>query len=209
MNKEYIFNQIKNLRRITSKCDFNQSLELQIILSGFDPKKDKIIIGKQVLLNPVKAVKIICVMSDLKHKQETIEKGYPFIDCKGVRELDDVKKKKKFIKRYDGFVASEAIIQQITKIIGKDLIKYGKFPIIVKNDDDLDDKITEVKNSVKWMFKKKHYCYNAIGHEGLKDEELVENIISSIDYIRSLLASKQKIEKAVIKFTMGPPKIII
>ena len=210
MDRSKILNSKIELQRITSDVNFNQTLELQVILKGYDTKKDKVIIGTQILPNPQKPNKNICIIGDLKLINEAIEHGYKYMDLNSLKEFNREKKPiKKFIKNYDGFVASDTIIRKIPKLLGPMINKYGKFPTIVTDNDNLSQKIKEVEQSVKWRFKKKHFCHNAVGHQGLTNEQLTDNVIKSINYIRSLLKPKQEIEKAVIKFTMGPPKIII
>ena len=44
-------------------------------------------------------------------------------------------------KRYAAFLASEAVIKQIPRLLGPGLNKAGKFPTLVSHNDKLEDKV--------------------------------------------------------------------
>ena len=44
-------------------------------------------------------------------------------------------------KKYAAFLASEAVIKQIPRLLGPGLNKAGKFPTLVTHNDKLEDKV--------------------------------------------------------------------
>lgn len=56
--------------------------------------------------------------------------------------------------RYDAFLASQALIPQIPRFLGPGLNKAGKFPTLITHQDKIEDKILEVRSSVKFQLKK-------------------------------------------------------
>ncbi|CRK15764.1 hypothetical protein BN1723_017438, partial [Verticillium longisporum] len=62
-----------------------------------------------------------------------------------------------------------------------------KFPTPVSHADNLSDKITEVKSTIKFQLKKVLCMGVAVGNVGMTEEQLVANIMLAINYLVSLL----------------------
>lgn len=73
-------------------------------------------------------------------------------------DLKKLNKDKKLIKKlgksYDAFLASDALIKQIPRILGPGLNKAGKFPSVVTHNDSLTQKVEEIRATVKFQMKK-------------------------------------------------------
>lgn len=83
----------------------------------------------------------------------------------------------------------------------------GKFPTPVSHADNLSDKITEVKSTIKFQLKKVLCMGVAVGNVGMTQEQLVGNIMLAINYLVSLLKKGwQNVGSLTIKATMSPPK---
>merc|ERR1712216_683022 len=91
---------------------------------------------------------------------------------------------KKFAKKYHNFLASEALIKQIPRLLGPGLNKAGKFPGL-----------------------KKVLCLNvAIGNVGMEAQHILENLKLAINFLVSLLKKNwQNVKVLYIKSTMGKP----
>jgi len=72
--------------------------------------------------------------------------------------------------------------------------------------EDLSAKVDEMKATVKFQLKKV-LCLNvAVGHCGMDEQQLVENMKLSINFLVSLLKKNwQNIKVVYIKSTMGKP----
>jgi large subunit ribosomal protein L10Ae len=57
-------------------------------------------------------------------------------------------------KKYDAFLASEALIKQIPRLLGPGLNKAGKFPGPLTHSDSMVQKVEEVKGTIKFQMKK-------------------------------------------------------
>ena len=75
------------------------------------------------------------------------------LDCMGVEALKKMNKNKKLVKKlakkYHAFLASEAVIKQIPRLLGPGLNKAGKFPTLVSHNETLDSKVWTEKGGVK------------------------------------------------------------
>lgn len=73
--------------------------------------------------------------------------------------------------------------------------------------DNLTDKITEVKSTIKFQLKKVLCMGVAVGNVGMDQEELIGNIMLAINYLVSLLKKGwQNVGSLTIKASMSPPK---
>jgi ribosomal protein L1 len=57
-------------------------------------------------------------------------------------------------KKYDAFLASDALIKQIPRLLGPGLNKAGKFPGLLSHQESMLQKIDEVKATIKFQMKK-------------------------------------------------------
>ncbi|KAJ5677024.1 uncharacterized protein N7477_002657 [Penicillium maclennaniae] len=125
-------------------------------------------------------------------------------------DLKKLNKNKKLIKKlarkYDAFLASEALIKQIPRLLGPGLSKAGKFPTPVGHGEDMQAKVNDVKSTIKFQLKKVLCLGVAIGNVGMTEEELVANLMLSVNYLVSLLKKGwQNVGSLVIKASMSPP----
>merc|ERR1719336_1695876 len=65
-----------------------------------------------------------------------------------------MKKVKKLAKSFDAFIASDTLIKQIPRLSGPGLNKAGKFPTLVTYNDDLRQKVDDLKATIKFQMKK-------------------------------------------------------
>lgn len=107
------------------------------------------------------------------------------------RQPADMSQNKKLVKKlaqkYDAFLASEALIKQIPRLLGPGLSKAGKFPTPVSHGEDLARKITEVKSTIKFQLKKVLCLGVAIGHVDMSEDHIMQNTMLSINFLISLL----------------------
>ena len=61
---------------------------------------------------------------------------------------------KKLAKKYDAFLASESLIKQIPRLLGPGLNKAGKFPTLLTHGDNMEDKVNDLKSTIKFQMKK-------------------------------------------------------
>merc|ERR1711935_1158758 len=130
----------------------------------------------------------VCVLGDAAHCEQAQTKDMPF---KSVDDLKKLNKNKKLVKRlartYDAFLASQALIPQIPRLLGPGLNKAGKFPTLIQHSDNLDTKVTEIRSQVKFQLRKVLCMGVAVGNVGMTPDELRQNCLMAINFLVSLL----------------------
>jgi len=186
---------------------FVETIDLQITLKMYDPRRDKRFAGTLRLPVVPRPNMKVCVLGDQKHCDEAKELGFPFMSVEDLKKLNKNKTLvKKLAKKYDAFVASQALIKQIPRLLGPGLNRAGKFPTMVGPNESLFDKVNEVKAMIKFQMKKVICLSIAVGHVGMANDEIRTNIQLSINFLASLLKkSWQNLGAIYIKSTMGPP----
>merc|ERR1712181_66901 len=115
------------------------------------------------------------------------------------------KKVKGKAKKYDAFLASDTPIKQIPRLLGPGLNKAGKFPSLVTHSDDLNAKVLDLKSTIKFQMKKVLCLSVAVGHVGMAEDDLVQNVHLAMNFLVSLLKKHwQNVRSLHIKSTMGP-----
>lgn len=127
---------------------------------------------------------------------------------KSVDDLKKLNKNKKLIKKlakkYDAFLASESLIKQIPRLLGPGLNKAGKFPTLLTHQDNMVEKIDEVKATIKFQMKKVLCLGLAVGNVGMTPEQLAQNINLAINFLVSLLKKNwQNVKSLHIKVSLG------
>ena len=127
--------------------------------------------------------------------------------------IDDLKKFnknkkliKKFAKKYDNFLASATLIKQIPRILGPGLTKAGKFPTVLDENENLQEKIDSTKATIKFQMKKVLCISLGVANVTMTAQEITLNIQLAVNFLVSLLKKNwQNIKVLYIKSSMGPP----
>lgn len=192
------------------KRKFTETIELQIALKNYDPTKDKRFNGTVVLPFCPRPHMKVCMMGSEDHCTEARALG---IDAMSVEDLKKLNRNKKLVKKlakqYDAFLASMTLIKQIPRLLGPGLNRAGKFPTVVSPGDDLQEKIDQVRSTVKFQMKKVLCLNTAVGNVTMDREEVRRNVITSVNFLVSLLKKNwQNVKVLYIKSTMGPAQQI-
>jgi len=190
------------------KRNFIETIELQVGLKNYDPQRDKRFSGTIKLPHVPRPRMSVCILADAADidRAKLIELEYMSVD--DLKKLNKNKKLvKKLAKKYDAFMASEALIKQIPRLLGPGLSKAGKFPTPVTHGEDLATKVTDVKSTIKWQLKKVLCMSVAVGHIEMNEDQIVANTMLSANFLVSLLKKNwQNINSLHLKSTMGAPK---
>jgi large subunit ribosomal protein L10Ae len=195
---------------VSKKRNFVETIEIHFGLKNFDPARDRRIAGNTQLPHPPRKKFACLVLGNEAHIQEAKELELDF------RSLDDLKKvnrDKKIVKKMgktnDKILASAEIIRQIPRLLGPTLNKLGKFPLAVRPNEKIEDKIQGMQRNVKFSLKLKvgsPMCLSApIGHVEMSNKEVEENVIAAVNYVLTLMKRGwQNVKKIHIKSSMGP-----
>jgi large subunit ribosomal protein L10Ae len=185
---------------------FQETVDLQIGLKNYDPQKDKRFSGTVKLKHVPRQKFKVCLLGDQQHCDEAKAQGIDFMSADDLKKLNkDKKKVKGLAKKYDAFLASDTLIKQIPRLLGPGLNKAGKFPSLVTHSDDLTAKVLDLKSTIKFQMKKVLCLSVAVGHVGMSEEDLVQNVHLAMNFLVSLLKKHwQNVRSLHIKSTMGP-----
>jgi len=186
---------------------FKESVELQVLLKAYDTQKDKRFSGSIRLPHMGRPPLRVCILGAQFHCEKATALGIPNHDVEYLKSLNKNKKLvKKLAARFDAFLASEAILKQIPRLLGPGLSKAGKFPSMISRTEDLGEKVAELRSTVKFQLKKSLCLAVAIAHVDMQNDHIIDNIKMSVNLLVSLLKKNwQNVGSLVIKSTMGPP----
>merc|ERR1712217_548994 len=166
------------------KRKFLESVDLQIGLKNYDPQKDKRFSGTVKLRHIPRRKFRVCLLGDQAHIDEAKAKDIPAMSADDLKKLNkDKKKVKNLAKSYDAFLCSDTLIKQIPRLLGPGLNKAGKFPALITHNDDLEQKVNDVKATIKFQMKKV-LCLNvAVGDVEMTEEELAQNVHLAMNFL--------------------------
>ncbi|CAJ2645838.1 60S ribosomal protein L10a-1-like [Trifolium pratense] len=184
---------------------FVETIELQIGLKNYDPQKDKRFSGSVKLPHIPRPKMKICMLGDAQHVEEAEKIGLESMDVEALKKLNKNKKLvKKLAKRYQAFLASEAVIKQIPRLLGPGLNKAGKFPTLVSHQESLEAKVNETKAMVKFQLKKVLCMGVAVGNVSMDEKQIFQNVQLSVNFLVSLLKKNwQNVRCLYLKSSMG------
>jgi large subunit ribosomal protein L10Ae len=188
------------------KRNFTETVEIQIALKNYDPVRDKRFAGTFKLPTVPRPNLKCCVLGNAAHCEQADRIGVDHMSVEDLKKLNKNKKLvKKLAKRYDFFMASDNMIKQIPRLLGPGLTKAGKFPTLLAGSDDMQEKIDEVKATIKFQMKKVMCLNVAVGNVTQTNKEITVNTQLAANFLASLLKKQwQNIGQIYIKSTMGP-----
>ena len=203
--KEDLKKALNELRKGKER-KFNQTVDLIINLQKYDLKKNPLNLFISVP-HKIKEKKI-CGFFEIKNKNiETITK-------EEFKKYSDKKELKKLVKKFDFFIAEAILMPKIATIFGRVLGPVGKMPspqlgiLTNTNEKTINELKVKINNSIKIRTKEASVKL-AIGKQSMKDEEIIENILSVYNVVlKGLLKEKDNIKNIEIKFTMTKPQKI-
>merc|ERR1712105_429199 len=152
-----------------------ETVELQIGLKNYDPSKENRFSGTVKLKHVPRQKFKVCLLGDQHHCDEAKSVGIDSMSAEDLKKLNkDKKKVKKLAKKYDAFLASDTLIKQIPRLLGPGLNKVGKFPSLVTHSDNLEQKVLDLKSTIKFQMKKVLCLSVAVGHVSMSEEDLVQ-----------------------------------
>jgi len=188
------------------KRNFTESIEIQITLKNYDPQRDKRFSGTFRLPTVPRPKLKCCMLGNAAHCEQADRIGVDHMSVEDLKKLNKNKKLvKKLAKRYDFFLASDNMLRQIPRLLGPGLTKAGKFPTLLGGSDDMQEKIDEVKSTIKFQMKKVMCLNVAVGNVDMDKQEIIVNVQLAANFLASLLKKQwQNIGQMYVKSTMGP-----
>merc|ERR1719456_1705464 len=184
---------------------FLETIELQIALKDYDVQRDKRFAGTVKLPHVPRPRMKVCILGDAVHCDAAQKANIPFKSVDDLKKLDKNKKLvKKLAQTFDAFLASQVLIPQIPRLLGPGLNKAGKFPTLITHSDNLENKVNDIRSTVKFQLKKVLCMGVAVGNVGMTPEELRMNSLMAINFLVSLLKKNwNNVKRLHLKSTMG------
>ncbi len=203
--EEQLKNALVELRKDKER-KFNQTVDLIINLQKFDIKKSNINL-------------FLSVPTKIKEKKiagflETKNKSVDTITPDEFKKYSEKGMLKNLVKNYDFFIAQASLMPSVATTFGRVLGPSGKMPSpqlgIIMNTDEktINELKSKIDNSIKIKIKESSIKI-PIGKQSMKDEEIIENILSIYNAVlKNMPKNKENIKNIEIKFTMTKPQKI-
>ncbi|MCR4369134.1 MAG: hypothetical protein NUV67_04480 [archaeon] len=213
MNKKDFENALRNVRALSKKRKFDQSLEMSVNFKGIDFKKAENRIELDVKMphptGRLTSVKSVVFVKDKNFAQELKGKVSKIImesDIAGLKKKDV----DEIIRDYNIFLAEGPALITVGKHLGQQLAPKGRMPSLVQtNVASVEAALKRTSTSTKITNKKGKFMpvvHVMLGKESFPDAQLIENAYEIYTSIISKLSAKEaNIKSVILKFSMGQP----
>ena len=198
---------IKQVKTATKERKFKQSIELIINFKDIDVKKG-FALNEIVQLPKTSSPATVCVIATGDMSQKAKEaKANSVI---GTEELDkfatNKRESRKFINKYDFFLADTKVMPLVGKTLGQLLGPRGKMPTPVPFDAPIESFLARFRTSIKVRTRASLSISCKIGDETMEDSDLAINAHTVLSAIEKKLPNGEKnIKKIMVKSTMSKP----
>ncbi len=199
--EESVLEAVKKAREVAKKRNFSQTFDLIVNLKFIDLKKPENRIN-EILFLPKgrgKNAKIVVFSDSIKDPEIKVYKS------SDIERLGTNKRAlKKLVKETDFFLAEPKLMPIVGKNLGRVLAPRGKMPTVIAGD--VKQMIKRYENSVRLKVKDSPVVQCMVGTEGMKDEDVSENIRAVLEFLEKRLPKgRNSIGEVMIKLTMGKP----
>lgn len=192
--------------RASKERKFDQTVDLIVNLQKFDIKKSNV----NIFVNVPHKIRDKRIAGFLEVKNKNLDTITPdeFKKYTGKAQL------KSLVNNHDFFIAQASLMPSVATSFGRTLGPSGKMPSpqlgIILNADEktLNELKTKINTSVKIKIKEPSIKI-PIGKQSMKDEDIIENILTVYNaLLKTLPRNKENIKNIEIKFTMTKPSKI-
>ena len=198
---------IKKVKTESKQRKFTQAVELIINFKDIDVKKG-FALNEIVQLPKTSSPATVCVMATGDMSQKAKQANADAVI--GTAELEkfatNKRESRKFINKYDFFLADTKVMPLVGKTLGQFLGPRGKMPTPVPFDAPIESFLQRFRSSIKVRTRASLSISCKIGDESMEDADLAINAHTVISAIEKKLPNGEKnIKKIMIKTTMGKP----
>jgi large subunit ribosomal protein L1 len=198
---------VKEAKTSTKERKFKQSIELIVNFKDIDVKKG-FALNEVVQLPKTSSPATVCVMATgdmgLKAKAANADSVI------GTEELDkfatNKRESRKFINKYDFFLADTQVMPLVGKTLGQLLGPRGKMPTPVPFNAPIDAFLVRFRSSIKVRTRASLSVACKIGDMTMDDDDLAINAHAVLSAIEKKLPNGEKnVKRILLKTTMGKP----
>ena len=207
ITESQLADMIKEAKSSGKPRGFKQSVELIIIFKDIDVKKG-FAINEVVQLPKNITPSTVCVMATGDMGQKAKQANADAVV--GTEELDKVavnkRESRKFINKYDFFLADTRVMPTVGKTLGQLLGPRGKMPTPVPFNAPIEAFLQRFRTSIKIRTRASLSLSCKIGDETMDTSDLAVNAHAILGAIEKKLPNGERnIKRVVVKTTMGRP----
>ncbi|MBM2818789.1 MAG: rpl [Nitrosarchaeum sp.] len=198
---------IKEAKTGSKQRKFKQSVEMIIVFKDIDVKKG-FALNEVVQLPKTSSPATVCIMAtgDMGQKAKQAKADAVV----GTEELDkfaaNKRASRKFINKYDFFLADTQIMPIVGKVLGQLLGPRGKMPTPVPFNASIESFLQRFRSSIKVRARATLSMSCKIGDESMDDADLAINAHAVLSAVEKKLPSGEKnLKRVIVKTTMGKP----
>jgi len=199
---------ITKIKADSKKRKFKQSIELIINFKDIDVKKG-FAINEVIQLPKTSSPATVCVIAtgDMSQKAKTAKADVVIGNEELTKYESNKRESRKFINKYDFFLADTKIMPTVGKALGQLLGPRGKMPTPVPFNASIDAFLARFRTSIKVRSRASLSIACKIGDESMEDADLAINAFTVLSAIEKKLPNGEKnIKKIMLKTTMGKPQ---
>ena len=197
---------IKQAKESDKEHKFTHAMEMIAVFRDIDVKKGFAINEVVQLPNKMNKPAQVCIIASgdmgTKAKKTNADR---VMDGEEITKIGSNKREsRKFINKYDFFLADTKLMPTIGKVLGQLLGPRGKMPTPIPFNASIESFLERFRDSIKIRTKSSLSMSCKIGDESMDDNALASNantIISSIE--KKLPNGNKNIKKIMFKTTMG------
>jgi len=198
---------VKQVKTATKERKFKQAVELIINFKDIDVKKG-FAINEVVQLPKTSSPATVCIIAGGEMGQKAKAANADIVI--GEEELNkfatNKRESRKFINKYDFFLADTQVMPSVGKSLGQLLGPRGKMPTPVPFNADIVAFLARFRTSIKVRTRASLSISCKIGDVSMDDADLAVNANAVLNAIEKKLPNGEKnIKKVMIKTTMGKP----
>ncbi len=198
---------IKEAKAGSKQRKFKQSVEMIIVFKDIDVKKG-FALNEVVQLPKTSSPATVCIMATGDMGQKAKEAKADAVV--GSEELDkfaaNKRASRKFIDKYDFFLADTQIMPAVGKVLGQLLGPRGKMPTPVPFNASIESFLQRFRSSIKVRARSSLAMSCKIGDESMENTDLSINAHAVLSAVEKKLPNGEKnLKRIIIKTTMGKP----
>ena len=209
MKKQDVLNILKKVKE-GPKRKFTQTVDFVVNLKGLDLKKAEESLNAYVGLHfPIGKKFSICGLVGPELLEQARKVCDQAISVDDFSKFQDKKVAKKLSRTHDYFIAQATIMPKVATSFGKVLGPAGKMPnpkagCVVPPNASLQPLYDRLQKTIRVTTKNDPIVHVPVGKEAMKDEELVDNVMTVYDFIiNHVPQGKDNVKSAYLKLTMG------
>ena len=192
-------------KEAAGKRNFKQSIEMIMVFKDIDVKKG-FAINETVQLPKTSSPSTVCVMASGEMGAKAREANADMVvDADELGRLGaNRRESRKFINRYDFFLADTKLMPTVGKVLGQMLGPRGKMPAPVPFNAPIGAFLERFRSSIRVRVRGSLSLSCKIGDETMGDEDLAANAAAVYGTVEKKLPNGDKnVRRVMVKATMG------